>query len=93
MRKPNKMRKPRKNEPPTLTNQVLEMIDQSGMNLNALAKAAGVSQPILFRFFNGDHQSMTLRNAEKLCAYFGVRLTTPRKSKTKAKRGTEAPPG
>jgi DNA-binding Xre family transcriptional regulator len=82
------MNNPNKSEPSTLTSQILDMIDQSGMNLNALAKAAGVSQPILYRFFNADHQTITLRNADKLCAYFGIHLTTPRKSK--ANRGTEA---
>jgi plasmid maintenance system antidote protein VapI len=90
MNRPKKTTQPTAKQPPTVTSQILDLIDQSGLKLNALAKAAGVSQPILFRFFNGHHQSMTLRNADKLCAYFGVRLTTPRKAKPKATRDTVA---
>jgi hypothetical protein len=88
------MRKRKKNsEPPTLTSLILDLIDETiegGTTLNALAKASGVSQPILYRFFYADHMTMTMRNADKLCAHFGIRHTTPRKSRMKAARDTEA---
>ena len=79
------MNKPKKPEGKTLTAQLLWMIYQSGMTTNALALAAGVPQPVLHRFYNGDQASITLRNVDKLCAFFGVRLTAPRKRKPAAK--------
>ena len=72
------MSKPRRPDTTTLTGQLLAMIDQSGMAINALAVAAGIPQPVLFRFVTGERPSMTLRTADKLCQYFGVRLTTPK---------------
>jgi DNA-binding Xre family transcriptional regulator len=74
LKKTAKQRKP-------LDAQLCEMVRQSGMTLNAVAVAAGVPQPVLYRFYNGEQESITLQNAEKICAYFDVRLTAPKRRK------------
>ena len=80
----NKQKKPARQRV-TLDEQICGMIGASGMTLNALAVAAGVPQPVLHRFYNGDQASITLRNVEKLCEFFDVRLTAPRSRKPAAK--------
>ncbi len=52
-----------------------------GTTLNALAVTAGIPYPRLWQFVNGD--DIRLATAGKLCRYFGVKLTAPRKTKRK----------
>jgi len=64
-----------------LDRQIRAMIVRSGMNTNALAVAAGVPQPVLYRFQTGEQKNIRLDTADKLCRFFGVRLTAPKRTK------------
>ncbi len=75
---PKKRTQSRRSEATTLDEQLRAMIANSGLTTNALAVAAGVPQPVLYRFLTGEQRSIRLDNAGKLCAFFGVRLTAPR---------------
>jgi len=77
------MNKPKKTDTKRtpLDAQIRQMIRESGMTLNAVAVAAGVPQPVLYRFLNGGQATISLETAERLCAFFDVRLTAPRKHK------------
>ena len=66
---------------PTLTKQLLEAIQQSGMSINAIAKGSGVSQSTLQRFTSGERDKIRLDTASRLADYFGMRLTAPKKPK------------
>ncbi len=72
-------------EETTLTAQLREMIEQSGMTVNALAVASDIAEPVLHRFYAGTRANIRLDTADKLCRFFGVRLTAPRKTKPKEK--------
>jgi len=85
----NKIEKPKPQKLPTLTKQILMMVNQSGMTTNAIAKASGVPQPVLCRFLTGEQQNIRLDTADKLCAFFGVKLTATRKRKPKEKKEKE----
>lgn len=61
----------------TLAEQLLAMIQGSGMTTNSLAVAAGVPQPVLHRFITGDRPDIRLDTADRLCEFFGSRLTKP----------------
>ena len=65
----------------TLSEQLLEAIQDSGLSINAIAAAAGVPQPVLSRFVNGQ-RDLTLRTAEKLAEFFSMRLTAPKRPRT-----------
>jgi len=69
--------------------QIIEMINQSGLTLNAVAVGAGVPHPVLYRFMSGVRVNIRLDTADKLCRFFDVGLTAPRKRKaaTKATKG------
>jgi hypothetical protein len=54
-----------------------EAVRQTGRPINAVAKAAGIPNPVLFLFMTGE-RGISLRSAEKLADYFGLGLT-PRK--------------
>lgn len=58
---------------PTLAEAIREAIRSSGQTVYAVAKAAGVSQPVLHRFVAGE-RGLTLDTADKLCRYLGLRL-------------------
>jgi len=64
----------------SLEEQLCEIVNRSGMKTNTLAVAAGVPQPVLYRFMTGSagQKTMRLDTADKLCRFFGVRLTAPR---------------
>jgi plasmid maintenance system antidote protein VapI len=57
----------------TITETLKSMIADSGESVNAIARGAGIPQPVLWRFVN-DQRDLTLRTAEKLIAYFGLEL-------------------
>ena len=62
---------------PTLTDQLLEAIENSGKSINSIAIAADVPQPVLQRFASGE-RDIRLDTAAKLAAYFGMKLTKPK---------------
>jgi DNA-binding Xre family transcriptional regulator len=61
-----------------LAEQLRGMITESGLTTNALAVAAGIPEPVLHRFLSGVRENIRLDTADKLCRFFGVRLTAPR---------------
>jgi plasmid maintenance system antidote protein VapI len=67
----------------SVTDQLLGMIDESGMTINAVAVAAGVPQSVLCRFMSGNRMNIRLDTADKLCRYFGVKLTKPKYPKAR----------
>jgi plasmid maintenance system antidote protein VapI len=62
----------------TLDEQLLEIVSQSGMTINAVAVAAGIPEPVLYRFAHGGQKSIRLDNADKLARYFGFGFTKPK---------------
>ena len=67
-----------------LAKQLLALVAGSGMTVNALALAAGIPQPVLQRFVSGERGNLRIDTADKLCEFFGARLTAPkRKAKIK----------
>jgi plasmid maintenance system antidote protein VapI len=51
-------------------------IAESGVSYNALQKETGVTRASIMRFVRGD-QSIRLDMADRLAAYFGLRLVEP----------------
>ena len=66
-----------------LATQLLGMIAETELSVNALAQASGVSQPVLSRIVSGARDNVRLDTADKLCEYFGVRLTAPTRKPNK----------
>jgi len=64
-----------------LREQLRGMIAKSGMTTNALAVAAGVPHPVLYRFLSGDRENIRLDTADKLCEWLGVKLTAPKRAR------------
>jgi plasmid maintenance system antidote protein VapI len=62
----------------SLTEQLLDAIDNSGVTLYRVAKDAGISYAIIERFTKRE-RGITLETADKLAAYFGMKLTKPRR--------------
>ncbi|MGA2255045.1 MAG: helix-turn-helix transcriptional regulator [Thermoguttaceae bacterium] len=75
----------RTTEAETLAMQLREMIANSGMTVNGLAVAVGIPQPVLQRFVSGERDDLHLSTADKLCAHFGVRLTSRKAGKQPTK--------
>ncbi len=69
-----------------LGRQLQGLIADCGMSLNALAVAAGIPEPVLHRFLSGVRANIRLDTADKLCRYFDVRLTAPRRPKPRKER-------
>lgn len=65
--------------PETLAEQLRAAVLESGLTVNAIAKASGVPQPVLYRFVAGERDNLRLDVADRLCQLFGMRLTKPRK--------------
>ncbi len=59
---------------PTLADTIRRAVDATGLSVYAVAKASGISQPIVHRFMNGE-RGLTLDTADKLCRFLGLRLT------------------
>ncbi len=59
---------------PTMREMVLHEIKASGKPVVAIAKEAGVAQPVLSRFVSGERQGFSLKNFEKVCAVLGLKL-------------------
>ncbi len=71
-----------------LAGQLRAMIEQSGMNTNAVAVAVGIPQPVLHRFVTGDRENIRLDTADKLAEFFGVELRPARKPAKRTKTKT-----
>ena len=50
-----------------------QAIEASGLTVAAVARGAGIAQPVLHRFAKGE-RDLTLDTAEKLVRYFGLEL-------------------
>ncbi len=66
-----------------LADQLRAMIAGSDMTLNALAVAVEMPEPVLHRFVSGVRENIRLDTADKLAAYFGVKLTAPKRAKAR----------
>lgn len=64
-----------------LSDQLRQMIADSGKSVNAIARESGIPQPMLARFTAG--WDMRLATAEKLAAYFGLELAPKKKPRAK----------
>ena len=64
--------------PTALADRLRREIERSGQNLNQLAGACGVAQPVLYRFMTGE-RGLTLETVERLAAHFGLRFVKGRK--------------
>ena len=62
----------------SLTAQLRSAIETSGASLYRIAKDSGVPQSVVHRFATGQRQ-IKLDAADKLAAYFGMRLTKPKR--------------
>lgn len=56
-----------------IAGQLRKAIEDSGKSVYAIAKAAGIAQPVLHRFCTGE-RDLTLTTADKLLEYFGFEL-------------------
>lgn len=56
------------------------MIRDCGETVAAIARGAGIAQPVLHRFMTGE-RDLTLRTAEKLVNYFDLELQ-PKEGRT-----------
>jgi len=63
-----------KKKRPTLTDQLREAVDDSGLSINHIATCARIPQPVLQRFIRSE-RDIRLDTANHLAAYFGMRLT------------------
>jgi hypothetical protein len=51
-----------------------KVIQDSGKPIAAIAKEAGIAQPVLHRFFTGERDNLRLDTVEKLARYFKLEL-------------------
>jgi plasmid maintenance system antidote protein VapI len=58
---------------PTIADRLRRAVRDRGQAVNAVAKAAGVAQPVLYRFMTGE-RDLTLDTAQRLADYFGLEL-------------------
>jgi plasmid maintenance system antidote protein VapI len=65
---------------PTIAETLRRVIDDSGENLAAIGRAAGIPQPVLWRFATGE-RDLTLRTADKLLEYFDLEIRPRGKAK------------
>lgn len=58
---------------PTITQQLIDAIEQSGQTRYAISQACGVNQGTLSRFVNGK-AGVTTETVDRLCAHLGLEL-------------------
>jgi len=63
-----------------LQDDLRRAIEHSGLTLYAVAKGSGIAYQVLHRFARGE-RDLTLETASRLAAYFGMKLTRPRRPK------------
>ena len=78
--KTNKASKTAKGERMPVADQLRELINDTGLSVYAVAKGAGIAQPVLHRFCTGE-RDLTLTTADKLIAYFDLELKPSGKSR------------
>jgi plasmid maintenance system antidote protein VapI len=71
-------------KPQTLSAALRKAIHGSGMSFKALERETGVLRQSLMKFIRGE-QSLRLDVADRLAAYFGLELTTPKQSAQRGK--------
>lgn len=64
----------------TIAETLRTAIAESGENLAAIGRAAGIPQPVLWRFMAGE-RDLTLRTADKLLEYFRLEIRPKGKAK------------
>ena len=67
------MPKPKKKQPPTMSDTLRQTIRESGIPLLTLAEATGVQRASIGRFVS-ESQSLRLDCADKLAEFFGLEL-------------------
>lgn len=73
----------------SLTDQLHDAIEASGLSLYMVAKATGVPYAVVHAFANGQ-RTITLETAEKLAELFRMKLTAPRRPKFEKAPGRTA---
>ncbi|MGD0384394.1 MAG: helix-turn-helix transcriptional regulator [Thermoguttaceae bacterium] len=66
----------------TLTTQLRNAIETSGLSLYRIAKDADIPYAVIHRFANGERQ-IKIDAADKLANYFGMKLTRPKQVSSK----------
>lgn len=61
---------------PTISEQLLQAIEDCDLSVQAIARGSEIAQPILCRFANGT-RSINIETANKLARFFEMRLTKP----------------
>lgn len=64
------------NKSEKLSDQLRGAVSDSGLSVNAVARIAGIPQPVLSRFMSNE-RGLSLESAEKLAHAFSMRLTKP----------------
>jgi plasmid maintenance system antidote protein VapI len=65
-----------------LSDALKAAIAESGLTVYAVAQGSGVAHPILSRFLSGQ-RDLRLATADKLAAFFQMKLTPPKTPKVK----------
>ncbi len=65
-----------------LSDAVRKAIDESGESRYAIAKATGIDESALAKFYNG-HRGITTDTLDRLGDYLGLRIVMDRKPKTR----------
>lgn len=63
-----------------LSDQVKQAIDDSGQTRYAIAKATGIDESALAKFYNGQ-RGITTDTLDRLGSYLGLRIVMDRKAK------------
>ena len=66
----------------SLTIQLRNAIETSGLSLYRIAKDAEISYAVIHRFANGKRQ-IKIEAADRLADYFGMKLTRPKQVSSK----------
>jgi len=66
----------------SLTKQLRKAIKTSGVTLYRVSKDSGVPYAVVYRFANEERQ-IRIEMADKLAAYFGMKLTEPKRVSSK----------
>lgn len=74
MTKRKQKTKPKQHETHALADQLRAALQAKGKTVNAMAVAAGVPQPVLYRFVHRQREDLKLSTVEKLAAYLDLRL-------------------
>ena len=72
-------RKPRVAKRKPIADQLRKAIEDSELSVTAIARAAGIPQPVLHRFYTGE-RDLTLTTADKLIEYFGLELRSKQRT-------------